>query len=74
MKESRVSKFEQYRKTISKDSKANFRAPSKDEVSNEMRLFLHIRNRRNIENIAIILVILTISILLIVFGINLFGR
>ena len=74
MEESRVKKFEQYRNSISKEGSKNFRAPSKEEVSPEMGLFLKLQNRKIVENLLVVALILVILVLLIVFGIKLFGR
>ena len=74
MEESRVKKFEQYRNSISKEGSKNFRAPSNEEVSTEMRLFLKLKNRKIIENLLIIGVIIAIVLVLVIFGIKLFGR
>ena len=73
MKESRVSKYQQYRDSISKEDSKSFFAPSKaEEVSPEMRLFLKIEKKQTIENIVIFSICLVIIILLIIFGIKLF--
>ena len=72
MEESRVKKFEQYRNSISKEGSKNFRAPSNEEVSTEMGLFLKNERIRNIENLSIVAVMLTILILLVVYGVILF--
>ena len=69
MEETRVSKYKQYRKSISKKGSKSFLAPfKKDEVSNEMGLFLKIDRRRKAENITILSLCAMIIIVLIIFG------
>ena len=73
MKESRVSKYQQYRDSISKEDSKSFLAPSKtEEVSQETRLFLKLRKKQQVENIVLIATCGIIAILMIVFGFILF--
>ena len=73
MKESRVSKYQQYRDSISKEDSKSFLAPSKaEEVSKETRLFLKLRKKQQVENIILIAACGVIAILMIVFGFILF--
>lgn len=73
MKETRVNKYQQYRNTIAKEDRKSFFAPNKsEEVSTEMGLFLKLKKRQRIENIAILSICLIIILLLIIFGIKLF--
>ena len=73
MKETRVKKYQSYRKSILKGDSNRFFAPSKqEEVSPEMGLFLKLQRRKNIENIIIISMILAIVITLLVYGLILF--
>ena len=74
MKESRVAKFEAYRNSISKEGSKNFRAPSKEEVSIEMGLFLKTKRQNLFANLAIITTIVVIASLIIAYGVILFGR
>ena len=73
MKESRVNKYKQYRDSISKEDSKSFLTPSKtEEVSQETRLFLKLRKKQQVENIALIATCGIIAILMIVFGFILF--
>ena len=73
MKESRVSKYQQYRDSISKEDSKSFLAPSKDEeVSPEMRLFLKMKRKQTMENITLLSICLAIIIVITVFGFVLF--
>lgn len=73
MKESRVSKYQEYRDSISKEGSKVFSSPSnKEQVSPEMRLFLKIERKKIMENLLVIALILAISITLLVYGIKLF--
>ncbi len=73
MKETRVSKYQQYRKSISKKGSKGFFAPSKtEEVSIEMGLFLKLKKKRTIENAVIISVCAVIVLTLVIVGLRLF--
>ena len=73
MKETRVSKYQQYRKSISKKGSKGFFAPSKtEEVSTEMGLFLKLKKKRTIENAVIISVCAVIVLTLLIVGLKLF--
>ena len=73
MKETRVSKYQQYRKSISKKGSKGFFAPSKqEEVSAEMELFLKIKKKRTIENAVILSICAAIILTLVVVGLKLF--
>ncbi len=73
MKETRVSKYSKYRKSISKGDSKGFLAPSKSkEVSTEMGLFLKMQKQKRAENILIIATICVIILLLVIFGFKLF--
>ena len=73
MKETRVSKYQQYRKSISKKGSKGFFAPSTtEEVSIEMGLFLKMQKQKRVENILIIATICVIILLLVIFGLKLF--
>ena len=73
MKETRVSKYQQYRKSISKKVSKGFFAPSKtEEVSTEMGLFLKLKKKRTIENAVIISVCAVIVLTLVIVGLRLF--
>ena len=73
MKETRVSKYRQYRKSISKGDSKGFFAPQKtEEVSTEMGLFLKMKTKKRVENIIIISICLVIITLLVIFGLRLF--
>ncbi len=73
MKETRVKKYQNYRKSILKgDSKGFFAPKNEGEVSVEMGLFLKLQRRKNIENIVIISIIAAIIIAMVVFGLILF--
>ena len=74
MKETRVAKFEQYRASIANNGSKSFRAPSKKQVSPEMGLFLKLQNKKIVENLLVIALICAIVVLLVIFGIKLFGR
>lgn len=73
MKETRVSKYQQYRNSISKGESKSFFAPQKpEEVSTEMGLFLKMKTKKRVENIVIIAIGLVIITLLLIFGLKLF--
>ena len=73
MKETRVSKYQQYRKSISKKGSKGFFAPSKtEEVSIEMGPFLKLKKKRTIENVVIISVCAVIVLTLVIVGLRLF--
>ena len=73
MKETRVSKYQQYRKSISKKGSKGFFAPSKqEEVSTEMGLFLKLKKKRYIENAVLITLCAAIILTLIIVGFRLF--
>ena len=73
MKESRVSKYQSYRDSISKEDSKHFFAPSKqEEVSAEQGLFLKIQKRKNIENITIFSICVAIITTIVIFGFILF--
>ena len=73
MKESRVSKYQQYRDSINNEDSKSFRAPSKEEeVSAEMRLFLKMQKKQTLENVSILASCLVLITLIVVFGFILF--
>lgn len=73
MKETRVSKYQQYRNSISKgESKRFFATQKPEEVSTEMGLFLKMKTKKRVENIVIIAICLLIVTLLLIFGLKLF--
>ena len=73
MEETRVSKYQEYRASINKEGAKGFRAPKNTkEVSKEMGLFLKNERIRNIENLSIVAIMLTILVLLVVYGVILF--
>ena len=73
MKETRVQKYQQYRKSIAKENSKGFNAHSKEEkVSPEAGLFLKIQKRKKVENIVMIATMVAVSTLIITFGFVLF--
>lgn len=73
MKETRVKKYSNYRKSILKGDSKGFLALSKsEEVSPEMGLFLKLQRKKNIENIVILSLIFSVILVLLIFGFILF--
>jgi hypothetical protein len=73
MKETRVKKYSNYRKSILKGDSKSFLALSKsEEVSPEMGLFLKLQRKKNIENIVILSLIFSVILVLLIFGFILF--
>ena len=73
MKESRVSKYQEYRDSISNEGSEVFSSPSNSEkVSEQMRLFLLLQRKKTAGNLILIMIALAIIILLAVYGVILF--